>query len=102
MVMSYCLCRKYPQARPAGPVPIMATLGSRVLMLSPLFMGRNTPPSNTEILPGSLGCEAGSKGDPAADVHRYAALVETQMKNQTFNPPPTTGLVQPYFPQLGV
>lgn len=38
----------------------------------------------------------------AADVHRYAALVENQMKNQTFNPPPTTGLVQPYYPQIGV
>lgn len=38
----------------------------------------------------------------AADVHRYAALVENQMKNQTFSPPSTTGLVQPYYPGLGV
>ena len=38
----------------------------------------------------------------AADAHRYAALIENQMKNQTFNPPATTGLVQLYYPQLGI
>lgn len=38
----------------------------------------------------------------AADVHRYAATDENRMRNQVFNPPPTTGLVQPYYPELGV
>lgn len=38
----------------------------------------------------------------AADVHRYAAIDEREMRNQVFNPPPTTGLVQPYYPELGV
>jgi hypothetical protein len=38
----------------------------------------------------------------AADVHRYAAVAEDRMKNQTFSLPPTTGLVQPYYPKLGV
>jgi hypothetical protein len=38
----------------------------------------------------------------AADVHRYASIDEREMRNQVFNPPPTTGLVQPYYPSLGV
>lgn len=38
----------------------------------------------------------------AADVHRYAAIDENQMRNQVFMTPPTTGLVPPYYPQLGV
>lgn len=37
----------------------------------------------------------------AADVHRYAAVAEDRMKNQTFNAPPTIGLVKPYYPWQG-
>ena len=38
----------------------------------------------------------------AADVHRYAAIDEREMRNQVFNPPSTTGLVQPFYPGLGI
>jgi hypothetical protein len=38
----------------------------------------------------------------AADIQRYAAIDENQIRNQVFTTPPTTGLVPPYYPQLGV
>ena len=37
-----------------------------------------------------------------ADEHRYAAGMEDRMTNSLSVPPPTTGLVRPFYPGLGV
>ena len=37
-----------------------------------------------------------------ADEYRYAAVIEDRMTNAQPIPPPTTGLVKPFYPGLGL
>jgi hypothetical protein len=63
------------------------------------------PSLKREAVGGARGEKRASFHDwtsHAADVHRYAAVAEDRMKNQTLNPPATSGIVKPFYPGLGV